>query len=499
MTWIASFDIGSSAVKGALVSRDGALHHARTVAYPSGTLPAGEQDPRDWWDAFSAVLAGWWALGVDPRAIQAIACAGQMQALVALDEAGHAVLPALQHADARAQVQAERLRAMFGANAIELITRNPFNATSVLPKIEHLRACEPAAWQRTASLLFGAKDVIARQLTGRSVVDPTTAATTGMFHLVDARWQHAWFTALGLDAAIMPTILAPDAVVGGVTPQAAAATGLTVGCPVLCGLGDAAATTLGAGVADAAQCYAYLGTSGWVARVSAGFNPPGTPLFVLPYLDAARRILIGPVSNAGGVHRWALGLLDASPGQSEAQRFEAFERAVRAAPADPRLLFLPYLSGERLPVVTAQPQGTFTGLSASTTRAQMMRAALEGVSLSLRWALDTLDAQPTSQLVVVGGATRSDAWMQILADVFDAELQVAPDADLLPCLGAAAVAAATLGWCERSEDFVRRRARAAERCFTPDAIAAASMRQKSVAFRGLQAAVAGLLDNGPEN
>ena len=497
MTWIASFDIGSSAVKAALVTRDGALHAPRTVAYPAPAraLQATEQDPMDWWSAFRAVLVGWWADGVAAHEIAAIALSGQMQNLIAVDADGMPVQPALLHADARGEAEAVALRQALGAATIQQVTRNPFNATSVLPKIEQLRHHDPEAWARTAQVLVGAKDFITLQLTGHAVTDPTTAATTGMFNIESGRWQLEWLDAIGLESQRLPQLLDASALAGHVTEPAAAATGLAPGCPVLCGIGDAGATTLGAGVADATQCYAYLGTSAWVARVSSEFNPPDLPLFVLPYLHAKRRILIGPVSNAGGVHRWALELLDRGAGASEAERFAAFEAAVRGTATDPRLLFLPYLSGERLPVVTARPSGTFCGLSTSSTRAQMMRATLEGVSLSLRWALDLLGGAPASQLVVVGGATRSDVWMQILADVFDIELRVAEDGELQPCLGAAALAATKLGWSTDPETFVHRRRIEAPRRFAPEPAAAALMRRKSAAQRALQAAIAPMIEH----
>jgi xylulokinase len=280
---------------------------------------------------------------------------------------------------------------------------------------------------------------------------------------------------------------------------------------VLCGMGDAAATTLGAGVSDASQCYAYLGTSGWVARVchktADRLNPPGAPLFVLPYLPPtsdglARRILIGPISNAGAVHRWALVWLDASADTTEAHRYALFEQAVASAPFDAKLMFLPYLNSERLPVSSSAGQGAVVGLSMDTTRAQLMRAALEGVSLSLRWALDLLQdssgSGPTSsrELIVVGGATRSAQWMQILANCFDAPLHIPPDADLLPCLGAAATAAVALGWCASPEAFVRRQrslsSNLTDQTVYPEAEAAAQMQAKSSGWRALQAAVSTL-------
>ena len=494
MIWIASFDIGSSAVKAALVGRDGALRHARTVDYPH-EAQRNEQGPGVWWNAWLAALASWWAAGIDPSQIAAVTFSGQMQALIALDASGQPLRPAWLHADARAAEEAQALRATLSAATIEQVTRNPFNATSVLPKMLHLRVHDPVTWARTARLLFGAKDFIALQLTGRAVVDPTSAATTGLFNLEAGRWQTEWFAALGLEPGLLPQLLEAGALAGEVTPQAAALTGLTAGCPVMCGVGDAAATTLGAGVVEAGQSYAYIGTSAWVARVSAAFNPPDLPLFVLPYLSRAKRIRIGPVSNAGGVHRWALELLDRGAPEAEfgaPERFDAFERAVLACSSDPHLLFLPYLAGERLPIVTAEPRGTFSGLSLATTREQMMRAALEGISMSLRGALDLLGGETTASLVVVGGATRSAAWMQILADVFDAELRVASDADLLPCLGAAALAAVALGWCGDAPTFVQRRAAPAERRYAPDASNASLMRRKVADWRRLQTAIATL-------
>ena len=498
MHWIAAFDIGSSAVKAALVSRDGRLHHACTVAYPASALPPGEQDPRDWWRAFTQVLQRWWADGVAPASIAALSFSGQMQDLIALDAQGEPVRAAILYSDARATAAAHAAEQRLGVDEIHRVTRNPFNASSVLPKLLHLRDAEPAVWAATARVLFGAKDFITLRLTDRAACDPTTAATTGLFDIEREAWALPWLATLQLPASLLPELLPAGAQVGGVSVPAADCTGLRAGCPVLCGLGDAAATTLGAGVADASQCYAYLGTSGWVACVSERFNPPGAPLFVLPYLAPERRILIGPVSNAGAVHRWALDLLDAGLAEDalEATRYAAFEHAVAAAAPDARLLFLPYLAAERLPLATPAAQGTLSGIAATTTRAQIMRAALEGVSLSLRCAFDVLQGQPGAapprELIVVGGATRSAAWMQILADVFDTRLRIAADADLLPCLGAAATAAAALGWCATPEAFVQQRCSDADRFVVADAAGAALLKEKSFAWRALQTAVTGL-------
>ena len=514
-TLIASFDIGSSAVKAVLVNRHGELQLAHTVSYRQGGI-SGEQDSDDWWLAFCEVLQRWWAQGVEARGIAALTFSGQMQCLLPLDAAGAALRPALLHTDARAGAQAERIAQQLGADEIYSVTRNPFNATSVLPKLLHLHDLEGAVWARTQRVLVGAKDFIIQRLTGRAVCDPTTAATTGMFDIEHGVWAHRWFTALGLKS-VLPDLLNADEVVGGVTQRAAGRTGLASGCPVFCGLGDAAATTLGAGLRHPSQCYAYLGTSGWVARLSARYNAPGAPLFVLPCglhqsnATARRHIVIGPISNAGAVHRWALRLVSDADEQNETERYVQFEQAVASAPFDANLMFLPYLSAERLPVNSAAGQGAVVGISAHTTSAQIMRAALEGVCFSLRWALDLLqadadlepDLNPAAdagavnlatstanrELIVVGGATRSGQWMQILANTFDVPLRIAANADLLPCLGAAATTAAALKWGASPEAFIAQRHHTVALTVHPNAQAALKIAAKSKRWRALQAAV----------
>jgi xylulokinase len=175
----------------------------------------------------------------------------------------------------------------------------------------------------------------------------------------------------------LPVLHAAGEVVGQVHGAAAQATGLPQGLEVMCGLGDAAATTLGAGMTHASQSYAYLGTSGWVATLAQDFHRGDMPLFLLPYPEPGWHIRIGPISNAGSVHRWALQF---TLKETEAQAYAELESLVTSTATDPDVVFLPYLSPERLPVMTDKPQGSFVGLSLQTTRADMLRAVLEGVA-----------------------------------------------------------------------------------------------------------------------
>ncbi|NBS76410.1 MAG: DUF4440 domain-containing protein, partial [Betaproteobacteria bacterium] len=362
---------------------------------------------------------------------------------------------------------------------------NPFNAGSVLPKILHLKDHEPAHFTQTKQVLLGAKDFIIFRLTGSAVCDPTTAATTGMYDFDHGHWANAWMADLQLDTIRLPALHAAGEVVGQVHGAAAQATGLPQDLQVMCGLGDAAATTLGAGMTHASQSYAYLGTSGWVATLAQDVHRGDMPFFLLPYPEPGWHIRIGPISNAGSVHRWALQF---TAKETEAQAYAELESLVASTTTDPDLVFLPYLSPERLPVMTDKPQGSFVGLSLQTNRADMLRAVLEGVALSLYWACEEVQTTTAEKLLVVGGATRSAAWMQILADVWDKPVIAHLDSTYLACLGAAATAAVSLGWAASTSVFLKAASQATAQCCTPNPdqvqrLAIKSQHLKEIAMR----------------
>jgi xylulokinase len=304
-----------------------------------------------------------------------------------------------------------------------------------------------------------------------------------MYDFDHGRWTHAWMTDLQLDTIRLPVLHAAGEVVGQVHGAAAQATGLPQGLEVLCGLGDAAATTLGAGMTHASQSYAYLGTSGWVATLAQDFHRGDMPLFLLPYPEPGWHIRIGPISNAGSVHRWALQF---TLKETEAQAYAELESLVTSTATDPDVVFLPYLSPERLPVMTDKPQGSFVGLSLQTTRADMLRAVLEGVALSLYWACEEVQTTTAETLLVVGGATRSAAWMQILADVWNKPVIAHPDSTYLACLGAAATAAVNLGWAASTSVFLEAASQATAQCCRPNPDQVERLAAKSQAFRQLQ-------------
>ncbi len=499
--YVAAIDIGTTAAKAMLLDADGAVSHPVTVALDTRHAPDGAitQSPDAWFDALRHAARAWWAAGIDAAQIALIAPCGQMQNMVALDDRGEPVGDALLYADRRAVDEAAAINARFGAAALHRRLGNPLDAGSLPPKLLRWRDRDPTAFARTCSVLLGAKDFVTFRLTGALVVDPSTASTTGMYRLFDGDWDVDLLADLALEPALLPRIVAACDVAGHVTAAAAAATGFAAGTPVLCGLGDAVATGEGAAIATslAADRYLYLGTSAWIAGTTAlppaGAAPPSAGVIRLAGVDAGRMVLIAPALNGGCVLDWSLGLLGHRAGEPRVPYFERFEAELLASPASPRRpLFLPFLHAERCPVPTQGAGGTFLHVGSDTTRADLLRAVLDGTALALRWCADLLPAgEAPAVLPVVGGGTHFRPWLQSIADALGVTLQAQPDADRLAALGIAGLAARTLGWAPP-----RAGAAPAVEPVAPTAAGVARLAASSPAFRRATALL-GQLDPAP--
>jgi xylulokinase len=246
----------------------------------------------------------------------------------------------------------------------------------------------------------------------------------------------------------MPNIFRSDEVIGHVSEQGAKESGFAPGTPVLCGIGDAGAATLGAGIYEEGDVYAYIGTTGWVAAASAGFIGVQSGAFNLSYVDEGRQIAIAPLSNAGNAHQWALNTFGNASRTSDSLSYQQFEQALqRTERGRHDVLFLPYLNGERCPVQDVNASGCFIGLKPTTTKEEMGTAVLEGVAFAMRQVLELVAEEGrVSRVTLIGGGAKSKSWCQIIADVLQCELVVPKDSQYLPSLGAAALGFQQLGW-----------------------------------------------------
>jgi xylulokinase len=416
MFYAAAFDLGTTAVKGVLVSDERKTVFQHTL--PLETLFSGdhkEQDPRDWYRAFCGISRKIFESGFRPEQIRGIIMSGQMQDLIPVDGEGEPLRNAVLYSDGRAGEEAAFINRSIGEDTIRRITGNAMDASIPAAKILWYRKHEEDRYRKTAALLGSSKDYVILRLCGKAVADITAASTFGLMDIHAKRWDDSLLKSLAIPSGMLPELMSCGDRAGTVGKTGAEQTGFMQGTPVYAGSGDAGASTLSAGIINAGEYSIYLGTSGWIAAVSGDvLSRPG--VFNLAAVPPDRYINVVPFLNAGGVHKWISGLLWSA--ESGVNRYDYIDSLLENGDSGSGgLIFLPYLSGERFPVMDPKIRGVFIGLDNETTRAGMVRACLEGVAFSIRQGLETISRDRARKISLAGGGAKTPAWRQILADV----------------------------------------------------------------------------------
>lgn len=446
MRYIAAFDAGTTAVKGVLVDMEGRAAVSKSVDIP--TLAENgfqEQDPQTWWEAFQTIFRAFTA-AVDPAGILGVVMSGQMQDLILLDGALRPVGSAILYSDGRAVEEARALEAAYGAERFWRLTGNRCDGSLPLPKLMWVKWNRPELYARTAHVLISSKDYLIARLTGVCCGDVTACSTAGAMDIRRKCWDEGLLAAAGVSPGLFPPLYASHRRVGAVLPEAAALCGCLPGTPVFAGVGDAGATTLASGIARPGQYNINLGTSGWVATVSDAPLMTDAGVFNLAAAAEDCYINVVPFLNAGNVHRWISGVFSGPERQAAGDiDYAAMGRLLSTSvPGSHGVLFLPYLVGERFPVLDPDIRGGYVGLTPQTTAADMARACLEGVAFSIRQGLEQLGTRP-EEISLIGGGGREAVWCQILADVLGREVAVFRDAELLPSLAVSSMALLAMG------------------------------------------------------
>jgi len=417
-------DCGSSALKATVFADDGAVIATTDAGYPEASAPH-RRAPEDWW------LAAVEAVGRLPLdGVAAISLTGMMENLIAVDAAGQPAREAALYSD---PIGTEAFGAVAGRLEAAGATTILGNAPRPLMTAFKLLAlgAEGAAW-----VLPGSKDFLALRLTGVAVTDPSCASTTGLMDIGTRDWSAELVELLDIDRGLLPPILAAETVLGGLTAEAATALGLPVGTPVINGCGDAAATTIGSGAERPDEVSIYLGTSGWVAGVTAVTERTPRPYYRLSHPLHGGLIEVAPILSAGAAAQWAREALGLTLAEAERLAGEADTSPGGA-------LFLPYLNGERTPFVDLELRAGFANVAATDSAATLYYAALEGVAFAIAANVRAMGA--AGPVYLVGGGAQSAVWPQIMADVLGREVTVPEHPVLAASLGAYRAAAKALG------------------------------------------------------
>ena len=446
MAHVLGIDVSTTATKAVLMDEAGTVRGVGTAEY-GYEVPQplwSEQSPSLWWDgtiaATRSVLASTGTSGDD---VIAIGLTGQMHGLVLLDAADEVLRPAILWNDQRTAAECDAIRAAVGPERLIAITGNDALTGFTAPKLVWVRDHEPEVWARVAHVLLP-KDFVRLGLTGDRAIDKADGAGTILFDLAARDWSPVILEAHGIDPAWMPRTFEGPAVTGSVTAQAAAATGLRAGTPIVAGGGDQAANAVGLGAVEPGTPALSLGTSGVIfAPTDRPIVEPHGRVHAFCHAVPDRWHLMSVMLSAAGSLRWFRDT--AAPGAAFADLTDA---AGDVPAGSDGLWFLPYLSGERSPYPDPLARGAFVGLTVGHDRRHLTRAVLEGVAFGLRDGLDLMvDAGmpvPT-RIRASGGGIASPVWCQILADVLEAEIATVATTEGA-AYGAGVLAAVGAGW-----------------------------------------------------
>ena len=395
--------------------------------FASPKIGWAEQHPEDWWRGCGIAVRK--ALGKAKLRGDDVACvgfSGQMHGAVMLDEQDKVVRPALIWCDLRTEAQTRELTEKIGGERIIQLTCNPALANFTLTKFLWVRENEPENWKRVRSVMLP-KDYVRFRMTGERAIDVADASGTLLLDVANRRWSREMLEAAGINPALLPRLFESPDICARVSTEGAAATGLKFGTPVVAGAGDQAAGAVGMGIVAAGAVSATIGTSGVVfaATDRPALDPKGR-LHTFCHAIPGRWHVMGVTQAAGLSLRWFRDQFGAGPDDGRDPYERLSEEASRVAHGSDGLFWTPYLMGERTPHLDPQARAALVGLTASHTRAHIIRAIMEGVAFSLQDSFTIFGEMkvPVHNIRLGGGGARSRLWRQIQADVYGHEVEI---------------------------------------------------------------------------
>lgn len=425
--YILAHDTGTGGNKAVLTDLSGRVIHSTFqeygLSYPRSEWV--EQDPEELWQAVAAtsrrVIQ---ESGVDPVEILGVGISAQMFNCLPVDEDCNPVTPMLSWLDLRSVKQADRL--MEGEIPSKLFqhTGNIPTAKDVIPKILWVKEERPDLWERTA-YLFDCKEYLIYKLTGKVATDWVGASAYFLFNPYQRTWSSEACSLLGIPLEKLPPAYPCTQIIGEVTEDAARLTGLRPGTPVVNGAGDVSAAQTGAGANRDGKAHLCIGTATWVGISTSQFrNDPEKPFWGLSHIHPQKWVIAGEMETGGGALMWFRDTLCQEESRQAAESGGSAygllsQMAESVQPGSEKLLFLPWLSGERAPVLDHYARGGFIGLTMSHNKAHMARAVMEGVGYHVRWICEALECLGfhIDTLNAIGGGSTSPVWTQIISDI----------------------------------------------------------------------------------
>ncbi len=455
MHYYIGVDLGTSGTKTVLYTAKGQALASHTVEYPLYQYQNGwaEQDPQDWANAaYEGIQSVLKTSTVNAADIQALGISGQMHGAVLLDKDGNVLRKAILWCDGRTVPQCEEIHHIIGKERLVEICANPALPGFTAGKIRWVQQNEPEIFAKTACILLP-KDYVRYCLTGVLCQEYSDASGTNLLDIYTRTWSKEILQALQIPESILPPLYESLDIVGTITEQAGQRTGLAMHTKVIAGAGDNAAAAIGTGISKVGDAFITIGTSGVIfAHADEVHIDPECRVHTFCSAIPKAFAVMSCTLSAGLSYRWLRDTVFSKEiEQAKAQGIDPYVLMNELAKDSPiganKLLFLPYLMGERSPLLDANARGVFFGLSAMHGKGDLSRAVMEGVSYSQKACLDVIQGMgiEINSLLACGGGARSPLWRQMLADILRCPLQTATQSNEGPALGVMILSAVACG------------------------------------------------------
>ncbi|MBC1371398.1 xylulokinase [Listeria booriae] len=449
MSYVLGIDLGTSSLKGILMNKAGQVIAEASAEYDIDSPAPGfsEQHPEYWVVACEEVLTRLSIEVADFGAeLEVISFSGQMHSLVTLGDEDTLAYPAILWNDVRTTTQCQEIMDTFGETIIE-ITKNIVLEGFTLPKILWLQQNKPEVWAKVRKIMLP-KDYLAFILTGNMHCEYSDAAGTSLFDIEKREWSAAICEKFAIDMSILPPVVSSVEQVGVVNASYAKRFGLQREVKVFAGGADNACAALGAGVVNEDYALVSLGTSGVFSSFEAEISNYKGKLHFFNHVIPNTNYSMGVTLAAGNSLNWFKNTF--GKGLSFA---ELLADVYTVAPGSEGLLFTPYIVGERTPHIDSKIRGSFIGIDTRHELKHFARAVLEGITFSLKDAqvlMEEAKNKKFKQIISVGGGAKNADWMQMQADIFNAEI-IRLEVEQGPGVGACMIAAVGNGWFEDFE------------------------------------------------
>jgi len=445
-------DIGTTSTAGILIDAEGATlaMAERLSELVSRHANWAEEDPALWWSNCCGLVGDLLkAARLSADAIAAIGVTGMVPAVVLLDGQGKVLRASMQQNDARATREIEEMQARFDATRFFKRTGGSINQQVVAPKLRWLERHEPDVFGKIATV-FGSYDYIAYRLTGVRSIEQNWALESGLMDFSSRQFAPELVAEAGIAPAVLPPIHASQAVIGAVTEEAAKATGLKAGTPVIAGCADHVVSAYVAGAARDGDLVLKFGGAGDILLSTA--KPATDPrLFIDYHILPDHYFSNGCTAASGSLLNWIVReLAGGEIAKAKAANLSPhayLDRLAAEVPAGSEgVVLLPYFLGEKTPLHDPHARGTIVGLGLHHRLAHVWRAALEGVIFGFRHHVDVFQEMglAVNRVFACDGGAASDLWLQIAADVLNVTV-TRIDQHPGSCLGAAYVAGHGVG------------------------------------------------------